>query len=87
MVLKDVPPFIMVSGNPGKPYGLNVEGLKRRGFAPSTITKLKRAYKTLYRSGLTLDQARKELERQARGCPEVRLTLDFLAVATRGVVR
>jgi UDP-N-acetylglucosamine acyltransferase len=66
---------------------LNVEGLKRRGFAAPTITKLKRAYKTLYRSGLTIEQARKELERQARTCPEVRLTLEFLSAATRGVVR
>ena len=86
-MLKDIPPFVTVSGNPGKPYGLNIEGLKRRGFAASTITKLKRAYKTLYRSGLTLEQAKKELEPQARGCPEVRVTLDFLAAATRGVVR
>ncbi|KPK20339.1 MAG: UDP-N-acetylglucosamine acyltransferase [Betaproteobacteria bacterium SG8_41] len=87
VVLKDIPPFVTVSGNPGKPYGLNVEGLKRRGFAAPTITKLKRAYKTLYRSGLTIEQAMKELERQSRGCPEVRVTMDFLAAATRGVVR
>ncbi len=87
VVLKDIPPFVTVSGNPGKPYGLNVEGLKRRGFAAATITKLKHAYKTLYRSGLTIEQAMKELERQSRGGPEVRVTLVFLAAATRGVVR
>lgn len=87
VVLKDIPPYVMVSGNPGKPFGLNVEGLKRRGFAASTITRLKRSYKTLYRSGLTIEQATKELERQARTCPEVGLMLDFLAAATRGVVR
>lgn len=87
VVLKDIPPYVMVSGNPGKPFGLNVEGLKRRGFSPSTITKLKQAYKTLYRSGLTAQLAIKELERQARSCPEVRLMVDFLQAATRGVVR
>lgn len=87
VVLKDIPPYVMVSGNPGKPFGLNVEGLKRRGYAAPTITRLKRAYKTLYRSGLTIEQATKELERQSRTCPEVQLTLDFLSAATRGVVR
>ena len=87
VVLKDIPPYVMVSGNPGKPYGLNVEGLKRRGFTAPTITKLKGAYKTLYRSGLTVDLAVKDLERQAKSCPEVRLMLEFLSSATRGVVR
>ena len=87
VVLKDIPPYVMVSGNPGKPYGLNVEGLKRRGFSAATITKLKGAYKTLYRSGLTIQPAVKELERQAKTCPEVQLMVDFLSAATRGVVR
>ena len=87
VVLKDIPPYVMVSGNPGKPFGLNVEGLKRRGFSAATITKLKGAYKTLYRSGLTIQPAVKELERQAKTCPEVQLMVDFLSAATRGVVR
>ena len=87
VVLQDIPPYIMVSGNPAKPYGLNSEGLKRRGFTADTITGLKRAYKTLYRSGHTLDQARRELARQAAECPDIRATLDFLAVSTRGIVR
>ena len=87
VVLQDIPPYIMVSGNPAKAYGLNSEGLKRRGFAAETITGLKRAYKTLYRSGHTLDQARRELARQARECPDIQATLDFLAVSTRGIVR
>jgi UDP-N-acetylglucosamine acyltransferase len=87
VVLQDVPPYIMVSGNPAKPYGLNSEGLKRRGFSADTITRLKRAYKTLYRSGYTLDQARRELARQAKQCPEIQLTLDFLAASSRGILR
>jgi UDP-N-acetylglucosamine acyltransferase len=87
VVLQDIPPFVMVSGNPSKPYGINAEGLKRRGFAAATLTELKRAYKTLYRSGLTLEQAKKELARQARKCPEIQVMIDFLSGATRGIVR
>jgi UDP-N-acetylglucosamine acyltransferase len=87
VVLQDVPPYIMVSGNPAKPYGLNSEGLKRRGFSATTITGLKRAYKTLYRSGHTLEQARRELAREAKQCPDIQATLDFLAVSSRGIVR
>jgi len=87
VVLKDVPPYITASGDTAKPYGVNAEGLKRRGFSADTITKLKRAYKTLYRSGLTLEQARRELGRQARDCAEVQVIVDFLASASRGIIR
>jgi UDP-N-acetylglucosamine acyltransferase len=87
VVLQDIPPYIMASGNPAKPYGINSEGLKRRGYDTAAIAGLKRAYKTLYRSGLTLDQARGELEGQVGECPEIRAMLDFLAGSTRGIVR
>lgn len=87
VVLQDVPPFITVSGNPAKPYGVNAEGLKRRAFGADTITRLKRAYRTLYRSGLTLEHARRELARQLKQCPEIQVLLDFLAGSTRGIVR
>lgn len=87
VVLQDVPPYITASGDTAKPYGVNVEGLKRRGFSAGTVTKLKRAYKTLYRSGLTLEQARRELGRQAVDCPEVQVIVEFLAGASRGIVR
>ena len=87
VVLQDVPPFIMVSGNPAKPYGVNGEGLKRRQFGADTIVRLKRAYKTLYRSGLTLGEARRQLARQVKLCPEIKVTIDFLANSTRGIVR
>ncbi len=87
IVLQDIPPFVTASGNSARPFGINAEGLKRRGFTPATITRLKRAYKTLYKAGHTLDQARKELSRQAGECPEVQVILDFLAESTRGIVR
>ena len=87
VVLQDIPPYVKASGNPVHPYGLNSEGLRRRGFTPEAIQGLKRAYRTLYRSGLTLDEARAELTAQAGDCPEVRPFVDFLAVAGRGIVR
>ena len=87
VVTQDVPPFLTIAGNPCAPYGINAEGLKRRGFKPEAITALKRAYKTLYKSGLTLADARAELEREAGAAPEVRAFADFLATATRGILR
>jgi UDP-N-acetylglucosamine acyltransferase len=87
IVLLDVPPYVTVSGNPAKPYGLNVKGLKRRDFAADTVARLNRAYKTLYRSGLTLNEAKERLAREASECPEVRIMLDFLASSGRGIAR
>ena len=87
IVLRDVPPFVMASDNSARAYGINAEGLKRRGYSSTTITRLRRAYKTLYKSGLTLGEARRELARQVEGCPEVQIILDFLAESRRGIVR
>ncbi len=87
VVLQDIPPYLTASGNTARPYGINAEGLKRRGFLPETIARLKRAYKTLYRSGLTLGEARDELERQLTECPEIGPLLEFLASSTRGIIR
>jgi len=87
IVRQDVPPYVTVSGNPAKAYGLNAEGLKRRGFTSDTLTRLNRAYKALYRSGLTLEQAKQRLARQATECPELRVMLEFLSASTRGIVR
>jgi len=87
VVLQDVPPYVTASGNTAKPYGINSEGLKRRGFTPATINQLKRAYRTLYKSGLTLEEAKGELKRQAEECPEIGLLGEFLATSTRGIIR
>jgi UDP-N-acetylglucosamine acyltransferase len=70
-----------------KPYGINSEGLRRRGFSAETINALKRAYRTLYRSGLALEEARRELEAQRAACPEVGLLLEFLDATKRGIIR
>ena len=84
---QDLPPFVTAAGNMARPYGINSEGLKRRGFSPQTINGLKQAYRTLYRRGLGLEDARRELESQAEDCPPVREILDFLAKTKRGIIR
>ena len=75
------------AGNTALPYGINSEGLGRRGFTPAAINALKRAYRTLNRSSLSLEEAKAELQAQAQACAEVGLLLDFLGRSTRGIVR
>ena len=84
---QDLPPYVTAAGNTARPYGINSEGLKRRGFSAEVVNGLKRAYRTLYRSGLGLDEARRELEAQAAKCAEVRLILEFLDSSRRGILR
>jgi len=87
VISKDVLPFTMISGHMAKPHGLNVEGLKRRGFTTETIRQLRKAYRIIYRSNLTLDNAVKKLEPMANDCPEIGQLLGFLQRVTRGIVR
>ena len=84
---QDLPPYVMAAGNMAQPHGINKEGLKRRGFTPEAIAGLKRAYRTLYRSGLALEEARRQLEAQAVECAPVRDILEFLARSQRGIIR
>lgn len=87
VVFKDIPPYIMAAGQPAAPHGINAEGLRRRGFSPEALAGLKRAYKTLYREGLTFVQAQERLAEQAQGVPEVQLLVDFLSQTDRGIIR
>jgi UDP-N-acetylglucosamine acyltransferase len=87
LVLQDLPPYVMAAGNSAKPFGINTEGLKRRGFTEDQITEIKRAYKTLYRSGLTLEEARSAIAARAEKAPELRILSDFLERSRRGIVR
>ena len=87
VLLHDIPPYVKVSGSPAAPHGLNSEGLKRRGFSSDALAGLKRAYKTLYRSGLTLDEAKIQIGQQLADCPEVKIMADFLNRTQRGIVR
>ena len=84
---QDLPPFVTAAGNMARPYGINSEGLKRRGFSPDAIAGLKRAYRTLYRSGLGLEEARAQLATQAAQCSHVRDILEFLDRSKRGIIR
>lgn len=87
LLFQDLPPYIMIGGNPATPHGINSEGLKRRGFSSPTIMAIKRAYKTLYRSGLSLEQAVAEITAQSEEHPELKLFTDFIASSTRGLIR
>ncbi len=86
-LFKDVPPFVTVTGQGGTPHGINVRGLQRRGFSEVTIIAIKRAYKTLYRSGLRLEQALAQLEPEAKSEPEVRRFVEFIKASKRSIVR
>lgn len=91
VILRDIPPYVICNGNPAAPHGINSEGLKRRGFDPETVNLLRRAYKTLYRDGLTVAEAVAELERMAVEHPgaavAVRDLKDFVQNSQRGIIR
>jgi len=86
-ISKDVPPFVTVGGSPARAYGLNMEGLRRRGFSPESRMALKRAYKTLYRESRSFEDALVQLRLQAVENAEVAVLTEFLEQQTRGIVR
>ena len=87
VVFKDIPPYVTAAGYDAKPHGINAEGLKRRGFSVESIAAIKRAYKTLYRQSLTLEEAKSALLIQVVDHQELNIMLDFLSASTRGIVR
>jgi UDP-N-acetylglucosamine acyltransferase len=91
IVLRDLPPFVICSGNPAEPHGINTEGLKRRGFAAETVNALRRAYRTLYKDGLTTAEAIQALAPAAAEETDagraVALLRDFVQNSQRGIVR
>jgi len=88
---QDVPPFVMLNGNPAAAHGINVEGLKRRGFSREQIGDIRNAYKLIYKSGLTLEEAKAALAKAEADAPDsaiyIRMMRDFLDATTRGIVR
>ena len=88
---QDVPPFVTAGGNPAEAQSINAEGLRRRGFSAERITLIKQMYRLLYRKGLTLDAARQQIEalrgELADADADIALMQDFLATASRGIVR
>jgi UDP-N-acetylglucosamine acyltransferase len=87
VVFKDIPTYVMSAGYDATPHGINAEGLKRRGFSSETILNIKRAYKTLYRQSLTLEEAKQALGQQVVNCKELEALIEFLNQSTRGIVR
>ncbi len=87
IVLQDVPPFVTASGYPATPRGINTEGLRRRGFTAVEILAVRRAYKTLYREGRDVDDARAALVTASESVPALAALVDFLAVPGRGIIR
>ncbi|WP_068547087.1 acyl-ACP--UDP-N-acetylglucosamine O-acyltransferase [Thalassotalea crassostreae] len=87
IVLKDIPPYVMVAGHPAKPFGLNSEGLRRRGFDKDVIAQVKRAYREVYRKGLKVDEAAEVLAPVAETNSEVKAFVDFIVNSSRGIVR
>ena len=87
IVLQDVPPYVTVAGSPATPRGTNSEGLRRRGFGGDEIAAIRRAYKTLYRQGLALDDARAEIAAAAVAVPALRALAVFLETPGRGIIR
>jgi UDP-N-acetylglucosamine acyltransferase len=87
MVNRDVPPYLMVSGNPAKSHGVNSEGLRRRGFSAEQIRNIRHAYRILYRMELKLEEAIERLTTLAREQPELNLLVEFIAISDRSLTR
>ena len=87
ILLQDLPPFVMAAGNPAEPRGINAEGLRRRGFEVDSVAAVKRAFKSLYKNGLTLEDARRVIAGDVAAAPELGLLADFLAASGRGIIR
>jgi UDP-N-acetylglucosamine acyltransferase len=86
-VSQDVPAYVMVSGQPPRPRGVNSEGLKRRGFSGDQIRNIREAYRTLYRAGLKRDEALAELELRLPEQPELKIMIESARASERGLLR
>jgi len=86
-VPKDIPPYMCAAGNRAKLFGLNTVGLKRHGFPEATMSALKKAYRILFRSHLTLNKAMERVEAEVPDLSEIRHLLAFLKSSKRGICR
>lgn len=87
VINRDVPPYVTVAGSYAEPHGINSEGLRRRGFSSERVMAIKRAYRTVYKSGLSLADARVQLAEAAKDAPDVKLMLEFIERSQRSLVR
>lgn len=86
-IFKDLPAYVMASGSPAGAYGMNFEGMRRRGMSEATIRVLRQAYKVIYRQGLKTAEAIEALRGLATGVPEIDILINSLETSTRGIVR
>ena len=89
VVYKDIPPYIIAAGNDShtRPNGINIEGLKRRGFSKEAISGIKKGYKIIYREGNSIEDAISQLYNLSKEVAEVALYIDFISKSQRGLVR
>lgn len=87
VINRDVPPYVTVAGNFAEPKGINTEGLKRRGYSTEKIMSIRRAYKTLYLSGLPLAEARNQIDAAAGTDEELRMLVEFIDRSERSLIR
>ena len=86
-VAKDLPPYVIVTGQPAVPRGINIQGLKRRGFTTEQIRNIKNAYKLLYKSDLRLEEAQEKILGLNEVSNELQVMLEFIQASTRGIIR
>lgn len=86
-IVKDIPPFVLVDGNPAKVSGINVVGLRRNGIESNVRDEIKKAYRILYRSNHTIGKAIEQMEQELQGTPEIDHFIRFLRSAERGILR
>jgi len=86
-VVKDIPPFVIASGDRARLHGLNNVGLKRQGFSQNTLSLLKKAYRIIFRIGLTLNEAIERVNAEVEQVPEVVDLIDFIKSSERGITR
>ena len=87
MVSQDVPPYVMAQGNHARPFGVNIEGLKRRGFDKATLHAIRNVYKLIYRSDKTLEEVMPEIEHYAKTESAISFFINFFKRSTRGIIR
>ncbi len=87
IISRDIPPYVLVGGQPTKPHGINAVGLERQGFSQDAIRQIKKAYKIVYKSGLKLEDAISTLEEMIEDTPEVGCLVNFLKQTQRSILR
>ena len=86
-VSQDIPPYMMANGQRAQLYGLNIEGLKRHRFSEDAVSNLKKAYRVIFRSGLTVEKALEQLESEMQNSAEVNHLITFIKASKRGIAR